>query len=220
MSDSKIVVTHNFARISAMLTHLADKKAIQRAVARSIKRTLPSVQRAAFSEIRAKKLLKLGAAQTKKRVRSYAEIGAAKPVAEQYGKIWITSQAESLGRFYARRVYAGRSTTVMGQDKYGGWKGVKLYSVKVNSYGAGAIKDPKRTFLVSHGGGSVVFARMAGSKRLPVEKLKGPGMAELVRNTGIYQRLAQVAERRYATEFEVNAKFYAEQAIQRAKRGK
>lgn len=216
MAGSRIVVSHNFKRLEALLTGLADKKTVQRAVARSIKRTLTGVRKVAASEIRAKKLIKIKASEAKQKVHAYDEASPSKDVASQYGKIWFGGKGESLGKFYARRVAAGRSTVVMGQDKQGGWKGVRLYSVRVNAWGSSYIKDPKRTFMVKKAGGPVVFEREAGSKRLPVQKLKGPGMAELVKESGIIRTLESVARSRYSEEFDRNVKFYAEQAIQRA----
>lgn len=217
---SKIVVSHNFSRLTALMSGLGDKRSLQQAVARSIKRTVPSVQRAAFQEIRSKKLLRIKASEMKSRARAYLEVGGSKAVSQQYGKVWITPQAESLGRFYPRRIAAGRSQIVMGQNKEGGWQGVRLYRVKLNPFGQPYLKNADRSFVVDRGGGKVVFERMAGAKRLPIEKLKGPGMAALVRQTGIDRRLAQVAETRYRVEFAVNAKYYADRAWARAMKGK
>jgi hypothetical protein len=214
---SKIVVTHNFQRLSAMLTGLGDKKAVQKAVSRSIKRTLITVRKVGSQEIRAKKLLKLSAKEAKQKVHAYDEAIASKPVAEQYGKIWFGGKGESLGRFYARRVVAGRSKSLMKQDKYGGWQGVRLFNVKLNTWGAPYLKTPERSFLSVKKGGPVVFTRMAGAKRLPIEKQKGPGMSDLVEQSGIIRTLAATASRRYQAEFAVNVKFYAEQAIARGK---
>lgn len=220
MANSKIIVSGNWSRLSTLLTGLGDKKSVQKAVARSIKRTLTSVRKVAAQEIRSKKLIKLTSAEAKQKVHSYDESSGGKPVAEQYGKIWFGSKAESLGRFYARRIARGRSSVIMGQDKYGGWRGVRLYGVKVNQYGAPYLKNPDRSFLVAGKRGPVVFERLAGSKRLPIEKVKGPGLAELVEQTGIIRRVQSVAKDRYEKEFAVNAKFYAEQALKRAKTGK
>jgi hypothetical protein len=215
---TKIVVTHNMQRISALLMGLGDRRSLQKAVARSIKRTLPSVQRSAFNEIRAKKLLRIKAGEMKLRARAYLNTGASKPVDSQYGKVWVTPKAESLARFYARRVRAGKSKHLFKQNEYGGWQGVQLFKVKLNAYGAPYLKNPDRSFLVPRGSGNVLYTRMAGAKRLPIEKQYGPGMADLVQETGIIRTMADVAERRYATEFESNAKFYAEQAINKAMR--
>jgi hypothetical protein len=214
---SKIVVSHNFKRLEALLTGLADKKAVQKAVARSIKRTLTSVRKTGAQEIRSKKLLKLKAAEAKQKVHAYDEAKPSKAVSEQYGKIWFGSKGESLGRFYARRVAAGRSQVVMRQNKEGGWQGVRLYRVKLNTYGQPYLKDPSRSFVVDRKGGKVVFARDPGAKRLPVQKLKGPGMADLVQQSGIIRRLQAVARNRYEREFDNNVKFYAEQALARAR---
>lgn len=217
MADSKIVVTHNFQRLSTLLQGLGSPKEIQKAVARSIRRTLPKVQKAAFTMIQAKKLLKLKQSEVKTRARSYVQGNAGTPVEEQYGKIWITPRPESLGKFYARKVAAGRSETVQRQDKFGGWQGIRLYSVRLNQYGAPYLKDPKRSFIAQKKGGPVVFKRAPGAKRLPIEKQKGPGAAELVEQTGIHRVLADVASVRYHQEFEHNVKFYAERALNRAK---
>jgi hypothetical protein len=203
---SKIIVSHNFSRLNALLKGLGDKRTIQQAVARSIKRTLPSIQRTAFTEIRSKHIMKIKASEMKLRARSYSVVGGSKSVAEQYGKVWFTPKEESLARFYARRVRKGTSIF-----------GTALYAVKVNQYGAPALKDPSRSFLVPRGGGAVIFARTTG-KRLPIEKVKGPGMAQLVQESGIMSSLVQVAERRYEAEFAVNVKFYAERALERAKK--
>ena len=217
---SKIVVTHNFKRLEALLTGLGDRKAVQKAVSRSIKRTIKGVRKTAVAEIRARKFLKMSSAELKGRIRAFDEARASRPVEEQYGKIWIGSRPEGLGKFYARRIAAGRSSTLMRQNKYGGWEGVRLYRVQLNQYGAPYLKDPSRSFLVDRGRGKVVFTRVAGVKRLPVEKQKGPGIAELAANAGIHQRLASVASERYAREFDGNVKFYAERALARAKQAK
>lgn len=214
---SKIVVTHNFKRLSALLTGLGSKKDIQRAVSRSIKRTLTGVRKVAGSEIRAKKLMKLKASEAKQKVHAYDEAIASKPVSEQYGKIWFGSKPESLGRFYARRIAAGRSAIVAGQKKDGSWQGVRLFRVQLNSWGAPYLKNPERSFISLKRGGPVVFARVAGAHRLPVEKLRGPSMATLVQESGIISTVERTAATRYATEFDRNVEFYAERALARAK---
>jgi hypothetical protein len=210
--DSKIVISGNFQRLSALLKGLGSKKDVQKAVARSIRRTLPSVQKRAFQEIRSRKILQLKQSEVKQRARAYVQGSGSTPVANQYGKIWITPKQESLGRFYARRVAAGRS------EPLGGGRGfrVRLYGVKLNEYGAPYLKSPERTFLVDRKGGKIVFTRVAGAKRLPLEKQRGPGMAELLQKTGIVSTLAEVARVRYAAEFEQNLHFYAERALARA----
>lgn len=217
MAGSRIVVSHNFKRLEALLTGLADKKTVQRAVARSIKRTLTGVRKVAASEIRAKKLIKIKASEAKQKVHAYDEASPSKDVASQYGKIWFGGKGESLGRFYARRVAAGRSKVLMKQDKYGGWQGVRLFRVKLNSWGTPYLKDPERSFISTKKGGPVVFARVAGSKRLPIEKLKGASMATLVQESGIIRTVEATARARYSAEFDRNVKFYAEKALQRAK---
>lgn len=214
---AKIVVTHNFKRLEALLTGLGSKKDVQKAVSRSIKRTLTTVRKVGVQEIKAKKLMKLKSSEAKQKVHAYDEAIASKPVSSQYGKIWFGGRGESLGRFYAKRVSAGRSKSIMGQKKDGGWQGVRLFRVKLNSYGAPYLKHPERSFISTKRGGPVVFARMAGAQRLPIEKLKGPSMAELVQSTGIINRLESTARSRYETEFDRNVKFYAEKSLARAK---
>ena len=217
---SKIVISGNMKRLNVLLRGLADKKAVQKAVARSIKRTLTSVQKTAASGIRAKRMLKLTAAQAKRKVHSFDESGPAKAVSRQYGKIWFGSNPESLGRFYARRVAAGRSHAIMRQNKYGGWEGVRLFRVKVNSYGQPYLKEPKRSFLVERGRGRVIFTRVAGVSRLPIEKQFGPSMAELVNSSGLIVRIRDVARERYEKEFESNVRFYTQKALERAMKAK
>lgn len=206
MAATKIVITHNFQRLTALFSGLGNKREIQQAIARSITRTIPAVQNVAFSEIRAKKILKLKASEVKQRARSYKNVGAGKAASEQYGKVWVTSQAESLGRFYAKKVRAGTSKLT----------GRPLFRAQVNSYGTPYLKNPDKSFIVKRGGGSVIFARVSG-RRLPIEKLYGPGMSELVQQTGIINTMARVASERYQKEFEHNVRFYADRAVQKAK---
>lgn len=215
---SKIVVSHNYQRLSALLRGLGDKKSVQKAVSRSIKRTLTTVRKVAAQDIRAKKLIKISATQAKQKVHAFDEARANKPVEAQYGKVWIGSKAEPLGRFYARRVVAGSSKHPMleRQDKGGGWRGVRLYRVKLNEYGAPYLKDPKRSFISQKKKGPVVFTRQ-GKDRLPIEKQHGPGLAELALRTGIHRRMVQTAGARYQVEFENNVRFYAAKALERAK---
>lgn len=202
---AKIIVAHNFQRLNALLTGLGNKREVQQAVARSIRRTIPAVQRTAFTEIRAKKVLKLKAGEMKLRARAYMEVGAGKSVDRQYGKVWVTPKAENLARFYARRVRAGTSIF-----------GTPLFKVKLNTYGQPYFKSQDRAFLVNRGSGQVLFARVAGAKRLPIVKEKGPGMAELVQQTGIINTMAKVAQTRYQSEFQHNVQYYAQKAIERA----
>jgi len=108
----------------------------------------------------------------------------------------------------------------MKQDKFGGWNGVQLYSVRVNTYGAPYLKNPDRSFLVKKGGGNVIFARMAGAKRLPIEKVWGPSMAELVAQSGILPSVAAKAQERYTTEFAANMEWFTDQAIKKALRAR
>lgn len=207
-SGPKIVISHNFQRLHALLTGLGDKRQIQKATNRAIRRTLPGIQRLAFTEIKAKRLLKMKASEIKLRARSYMNAGAGKPVSEQYGKIWITSKGESLARFYAKRVRAGTSKLT----------GSPLFKVQVNQFGASALAGKQdKAFLVKRSGGSggIVFARIAG-KRLPIEKLYGPGMTELLSTTGIFSRLVSYADVRFQKEFDDNLKFYAASAVQKA----
>lgn len=219
MADSKIVITHNFQRLSSLLKGLGSTKDVQKAVARSIRRTLPGVQRKAFQELRAKKILKLKASELKTRARAFTEGNASTPVSRQYGKLWITPKPESLGRFFPRRVAAGRSNTVQGQRNDGSWLGVRLHSVKLNQYGQPHLKDPKRSFIVDRKGGKIVFRRVS-AKRLPIEKQFGPGLAQLVQQTGIITRIASYASRRYQVEFGKNVEFYAEKALKKALAGR
>lgn len=214
--DSKVVVTHNMQRISALLRGLGDKKSIQKAVSRSIKRTLTTVRKAAVQELRAKKLIKLSAAEAKQKIHLFNEAKAGKPVQNQYGKIWFGSKPESLGKFYAQRISAGRSHVIQRRNNRGGWEGVRLYKVKLNPWGQPYLKDPKRSFLVKRGKGSVVFQRL-GHTRTPIDKLKGPSMAELVGQSGMIPNLAGIASRRYSEEFDRNVEFYAKKALERAK---
>lgn len=215
MNDSKIVITSNFTRLTALMHGLGNKRDLQRTVSRTIKRTLTTVRKEGGKQLRSAKLIKLTASQAKLKVHAYDEANAGKAIEAQYGKIWIGSKAEPLGRFYARRVSAGRSKVVMKQDRFGGWNGVKLYRVLLNQYGAPALKDPKHSFLSMRKKGPVVFRRL-GQKRLPIEKQFGPGLASLVKQTGIMRSLATVAQNRYRVEFDRNVKFYAEKAIARA----
>jgi hypothetical protein len=210
---SKIVVTHNFKRLETLLTGLGDRKEVQKVVARSIKRTLTGARKTAVAEIRARKFLKMSARELKSRIHLYDEARASKPVEQQYGKIWIGSRPENLGKFYARRILAGRLNR---QSESGGWQGVRLYRVQLNQYGAPYLRDTSRAFLVDRGSGKVVFSRIAGAKRLPITKETGPSLAELAANAGIPRRIADAASTRYLNEFDTNVRFYAERALARA----
>lgn len=201
----KIIVSHNAKRLNVLLSGLADTKTVQAAIARSIKRTLPAIQKKGFQELRSKQVLKLKASQVKQRMRAYSVTGSGKPASEQYGKVWITPKPEGLAHFYAKRVRAGVS--IFNRP---------LYAVRLNSYGQPYLKNPGRSFLAGNKGGGVVFARMAGAKRLPIEKQFGPGLAQLVQETGILNSMEQVALVRYAEEFDHNVEFYVQRALDRA----
>jgi hypothetical protein len=214
-SLTKIIVSHNLLRVKALMQNLGDKKSIRQAVARSIKRTLPAIQRIAIRETRAKKMLKMSASDMKYRVRAYLRIGNHIPVDELQGKLWISPKEENLALFYSRRIVAGRSKSLA---KRGGWQGVRLYGVKVNKYGAPYLKNPKHTFQVLKGfrGGGRVFERLSSAKRLPIFSLDGPAVADLVQKEGIFAKIVDVATERYEREFLHNVDFYAKRAIARA----
>lgn len=203
---SKIVVTHDLHKIGLLLQGIGGKT-IRQTVARSIKRTVTTLGKAASMEFRSRKLVKMKASQLKRRLRQYTNVGAAKPVEQQYGKLWITGHAESLGIFYARRRYAGK-----------GKIGTRLYKVQVNALGAPYLVVGK-AFLVKRGSGNVVFARI-GNNRLPIKKQYGPGMAQVATESGIMPGLARVASDRYQKEFDTNLNFYVQRALERAQQGK
>ncbi len=159
--------------------------------------------------------MRMSNAEAKKRVQTFYKLGPSVSAARQYGKLWFTSFGEGLVRFYARRVRAGRSTQFETMAGGHGWIGVQLYSVKVNAWGAPFIKDDKRTFMAKVHGREHVFQRMS-EKRLPIEKVLGPGMSELVQVSGIFKSLGQLAQARYEKEFDHNLKFYVDQAVKKA----
>lgn len=213
----QIFIRHNFSRIAIALEGVSGKS-LQKAVARSIKRVTKGVAKLASQEIRSRRLLNMKAGALKKRIRVFDHTGSGKSVGEQYGEVHLSGRPENLAYFYARRVSAGRSAVVQGQNKFGAWQGVKLYKILVSEQGRPYLEQD-RAFLLVRGAGAqkIILTREQGSKRLPVRKTTGPSVGKLASDAGLLPTLQAQAEARYEREFETNLAFYAEQAIERAK---
>ena len=208
----KIIISDDRARLKQLFSGLSDVKEVQKIVNRSIKRTMKGVQTFAIRELRARKILKMTPKKWKDDVRIYFGGGSSSPVAEQYGKIWFTSYGQPLGRFFAKRKFAG-----IKQNKPA--KGIRLYSVTVNKFGAPYLKDPKRTFIKQNPKGPVVFFRQ-GESRTPITKLVGPSLSEILQSESMVKPLENYISTRYNKEFESGVKFYALKAIERANKTK
>ena len=208
----KIIISDDRARLKQLFSGLSDVKEVQKIVNRSIKRTMKGVQTFAIKELKSRKILKMTQAKWKDDVRIYFGGGSSSPVAEQYGKIWFTAYGQPLGRFFAKRKFAG-----IKQNKPA--KGIRLYSVTVNKFGAPYLKDPKRTFIKQNKNGPVVFYRPSES-RTPIEKLHGQGLSEIMQENNLIAPMENYISQRYNKEFESGAKFFALKAIERANRKK
>lgn len=204
---SQIVISHDFKRLETLLSGLGSKD-LRKAVSRSIKRSIKTVGKVTSQQIRAKKLISMKAATLKSRLRVRDVTGSNKPIAEQYGELRISGRRESLARFYARRILAGKSALT----------GTKLYRVQVSGMGKPYL-DEKKAFMIWRGAGAskVILARVANT-RLPVEKQVGDSVAALVDKAGMLPELQVVAIARYKTELEANTRYYVAQAVERAKR--
>jgi len=214
-SDFRIEINHNQELIKNVLENLSSEKEMRLAVNHSLKRTAKGVAMFAINSMNEKKVLRLNKARMGKAILTYFNGGASSPVSEQSAKVFFTSVGQPLGRFYARRVSAGKSKALMKQNKYGAWPGVRLFSVRLNAFGAPYLSDPKRSFIVQKPGGPLVFKRLS-EKRLDIQKQLGPSLSDLIKSVGLLPSVEAYARDRYSKEITHNVKFYTERAIARA----
>lgn len=205
---TRIVITQDFGKVQKLLAELGSKT-VKQAVARSLKRTVRGMGTAANREFRSRRLIKLSAKAAKSRITERSRTGPTMKVASMFAELNISGRPESLARFYARRVYKGKSKLT----------GAALYGAKVTVFGKGTY-IVNRGFILQKGKGAgmVILARL-GEKRLPVEKQKGPSLGALAVAAGLDQKLASQAATRYQSELTHNLKYYAARAIAKAKGG-
>lgn len=215
MASNKVVIDQSqFKRMKTLLTGLGDKREIQKTIATSIRRTLPSVRKIAVSGMKSKKMItNIDADGYKRKIRSFLNVGGSKSAKEQYGKVWMTSYGESLARFITQVTAIPRKGANI---KPGGKPN---FAFTLNSWGRPYLKNPERSFLVQKHGGNILFARV-GSKRLPIEKLKGPSVSDLIQQGGILPLMVTQARTRYEKEFKQNLEYFTGRAIRGAKGAK
>lgn len=214
----KIIISSSYGKLFSLLKELGNSAA-KKAVRRALKRAITGVSTTASRDMRAQKLIHLGARAFKSRFQTELNTGPSVPISSMFAAITVSGKAENLARFYAKRYVAGRSNSIMAQDKFGGWKGVKLYGVKVNSLGQQDLTQ--NAFLLDNGKGKdkVILSRTTNA-RFPLKKLKGPSIAEILQHSGELKKLRAVGAERYEKELRANVKYFASQAVAKASSGK
>lgn len=196
---AQILIKHNFNRIKIALEGVSGKT-LQKAVARSIKRTSKGVAKVASMEFRSRKLISMKASDLKKKIRIFDRSGSGKPVDRQYAEVHISGKPESLARFFAKSVSAGQ-----GKKR-----------VIVSEQGRPYL-ETDRSFLLPAGlGKDKIILTRTGKSRLPVKKAMGPSLGKLANDSGMLPKLESVAQDRLEKEIDQNLSFYAQQAIEKA----
>lgn len=215
---TKIVINDQFWKVEKLLGGI-DARAAKAAVSRSLSRAITGVAKAANKGIRAKKLVNMGVKALKRNFKVQKNIGRATAVSEMYASLTIAGKPLPLARFYARRISAGKSKSLMKQNKYGAWTGVNLYSVRVQVLGSSYIVERGFMLQKGKGGGKVILARL-GKERKPVKKQFGPSAAELSQKSGLTTELLTVARTRFRNEMTRNMSDEVQRAIKKAQAAK
>jgi hypothetical protein len=203
---AQVVVSSDMFKVGKLLAEV-NQTAVKQSVRRSLRRTVTTVAKQATVELRSRKLIKLKARELKSRIRSYADVRGS-DIRSMFGKLKISGKEESLARFFPKRKRAGKSKLT----------GVQLYTVTTTVLGKTTAVE--RGFIVKKPKGNVILARVAGVKRLPVEKKTGHSVGYLAQESGVVGLLAKTAQERLQIEMKTNLEFYTARALERAKSGK
>lgn len=156
------------------------RKDARAATSRALKRAATSVTAQGVKSIRERRLVRLPAGDLKRLFSTRMNVKG--DIRSMFAVISISSRAISLAKYWAKRVAppAGKQRT----SKIG--YGHKLKAVRVNVLGKSYI--PGGAFLVDGKNGGVIMKRV-GRARLPLAKLYGPSVADLVIYSGIQGEL-------------------------------
>jgi hypothetical protein len=189
-----IRITHDLDKLPVFLTRL-NERAVKRAVARSIERTLTGVGKAVTKTIGKERLVntrELPIGVIKKRfLGTRKRVDRSLPIGDMYGAMDITDARPSLRYFFAKRIPAG--TNVLGRE---------LFSTQVRVMGKEHIVNGG--FIPDSSAREWPVFKRTSPKRLPVRKLFGPSFATMLTKMKLIDGLQRLAQERYAREIASN----------------
>lgn len=207
-----IKLSHNIREVEELLARTTQKAATA-AVRRVLQRTATGLAAQGARGISTGRLIKLSIAELKQRfaIRGNTD-RAGVSLRDLYVAVHIASRAESLRLFYPTAVKRtqGRRRVVKVE--------VRVFGNSDGYVTGGFLFDTRSRKRVDKLSNSTIILKRMGPGRLPLRKMHGPSISDIVRRTEILEGLERYAQERIAREIAGDLKRNLERAAAKLKR--